>query len=78
MGVILNLALWFGLHVIFKQINEQYLGPLRLYVPDWGTLDPAALALTAVSFAALFLFKVGMLPTLALSAGIGMVYGLVV
>lgn len=76
-GVILNLAVWFGLHVIFGVVNERQLGPLRLYVPEWGTLDLAALVLTVISFIALFRFKIGMLLTLALSAGLGLIYRLV-
>lgn len=76
-GVILNLAVWFGLHVIFGVVNEQQAGPLRLYVPEWNTLDIAALVLTVISFLALFRFKLGMLPTLALSAGLGLMYRLV-
>lgn len=77
-GVILNLAVWFGLHVLFGVVNEQQAGPLRLYVPEWSTLDLAALVLTVISFFALFRFKIGMLPTLALSAGLGLVYRLVI
>ena len=76
-GVILNLAVWFGLHVIFGVVNERQTGPLRLYVPEWNTLDVAALVLTVISFLALFRFKLGMLPTLALSATLGMIYRLV-
>ena len=76
-GVILNLAVWFGLHVIFGVVGERQLGPLRLYAPEWATLDVAALVLSVVSFVALFRFKLGMLPTLALSAGLGLVYRLV-
>ncbi len=75
-GVILNLAVWFGLHVIFGVVNEQYVGPLRLYIPEWRTLDVAALVLSLISFLALFRFKLGMLLTLALSAGLGLVYQL--
>jgi chromate transporter len=75
-GVILNLAVWFGLHVIFGVVNEQQLGALRLYVPEWATLNIAALVLTVVSFVALFRLKLGMLPTLGLSAGLGVIYRL--
>lgn len=28
-GVILNLALWFGLHVLFARIGEHWYGPIR-------------------------------------------------
>jgi chromate transporter len=75
-GVILNLALWFGLHVLFETVTETWTGPLRLHVPSWGTLDPAALALSVVAGLALFRFHLGVPLTLALSAGLGMVYRL--
>jgi len=64
-GVILNLAVWFSLHVLFGEL-ALYVGPLhaRALVPVWHTIDLAALAIGAASFAALFRFKLGMLPTL--------------
>lgn len=76
-GVILNLAVWFGLHVVFGVVTERYAGPLRLYVPEWATLEAAALVLTVISFVLLFRLKLGMLPTLAVSAGLGLIYRLV-
>jgi chromate transporter len=75
-GVILNLALWFGLHVLFGAVSENWIGPLRLYVPTWGTLEPAALVLSVVSGLALFRFHLGIPLTLMLSAGLGMAYRL--
>src|SRR5688572_29040574 len=52
-GVILNLALWFGLHVLFGQVREVRAAPLSLEVPIVSTLDWPALGLTAVSMIAL-------------------------
>jgi len=37
-GVILNLTIWFALHVLFARVEEVQAGPLR-----WYTFDPAAL-----------------------------------
>ncbi len=64
-GVILNLAVWFSLHVLFGELVT-FTGPLhaRALVPVWATIDLAAVAIGAASFAALFRFKLGMLPTL--------------
>ncbi|MGB8275994.1 MAG: chromate efflux transporter [Alphaproteobacteria bacterium] len=73
-GVILNLALWFGLHVLFADVTQQTIGPLRLLVPDWASLNVAALALSALSFVALFRFRVGMIPVLAGSAALGALF----
>ena len=38
-GVILNLSIWFALHVMFSQVNEIHQGPFTLWLPDFSTLD---------------------------------------
>lgn len=73
-GVILNLSIWFALHTLFAQVSELHSGPVRWLVPDWETLDPVALAITIAALAALFRFKLGMLPTLAACAAAGLAY----
>lgn len=70
-GVILNLAVWFGLRTLFARVETIPLGPLRLDVPVPGSLDPAALALTLAAILAVFRLGLGTLPTLALCAGAG-------
>ena len=72
-GVILNLALWFALHVLFHTVRDLRFGVLRAPVPEWATLDIAALILAAAAIVAMFRFKVGMLPTLAGCAAAGAV-----
>jgi chromate transporter len=71
-GVILNLALWFGLHVLFGEL-QMLRGPLglSLTVPVWTTFQwvPAAVAVGA--FVALVRFHRGMIPTLAAAAALG-------
>ncbi|MEM8860316.1 MAG: chromate efflux transporter [Chloroflexota bacterium] len=73
-GVILNLAVWFALQTLFGVVNEVQLGPLRLQIPEWNTIDPFALLIAIGAFVALFRFKLNMLWTLLGSAGISMVY----
>jgi chromate transporter, chromate ion transporter (CHR) family len=63
-GVVLNLALWFTLHVVFARIEERWFGPLRLHLPDLTTLDPIALALVASAAVAMLRYHVGLLTTL--------------
>ncbi|MGH6952540.1 MAG: chromate transporter, partial [Alphaproteobacteria bacterium] len=75
-GVVLNLALWFLIHVLFGEVDEQRLLGMRLLVPEWATVDWVALALAALSLLAMLRFKVGMIPTLALSAALGALYRL--
>jgi len=45
-GVILNLSVWFALHVLFGRVTEQHVGPLR-----WFAFDPLALDLKATALA---------------------------
>jgi len=70
-GVVLNLAVWFGLHVAFDKVEEQYFGALRLYVPTWETVEIAAVVLSLGAMIAMLRFKVGMIPTLASCTALG-------
>jgi chromate transporter len=70
-GVILNLALWFALHVLFAVVTENQLGPIRLWTPDLSTLDPWALLLAAAALVAMLRLKLGMMTTLAGAAAVG-------
>lgn len=72
-GVILNLAVWFGLRTLFRQVETVPLGPLHLDWPVPASLDPAALLLTSAAILAVFRLRAGTLPTLALCAGAGVV-----
>ena len=72
-GVMLNLAIWFALHAVFKIVSEVVVGPLHLHVPDPSSLDPVALALGAIALVAVLRFKVPMLPLLGISAVLGIV-----
>lgn len=76
-GVVLNLAVWFGVHTVFSSVTDTYFGRLRLLIPDWTTLDLMALIIAVGAFVALFRFKTGMIPTLVVSASLGLVYRLV-
>lgn len=44
-GVILNLSIWFALHVLFTTVNREELGPVTLWKPDFSTIDWLALML---------------------------------
>ncbi len=76
-GVILNLALWFGIHTLFRE-TRTIGGAFDLLVPVWETVDPAGLAIAAVAFALLFLFRQGIFVTLGVCALLGIAYGLTV
>ena len=75
-GVILNLAIWFGLHVLFRTVGSVHAGPFAIAWPDWASLNPAELALSLVAAFCLFRLKLGVPLTLALCGGIGFALGL--
>lgn len=64
-GVILNLAVWFGLHVVFSTVERVAVGPLTLDLPVLASLDPAALLLSLAAALAIFRFRLGLVPVLA-------------
>ena len=75
-GVILNLSIWFGLHVLFGQVDRVMLLPsvnFSLSWPVWATLDPLALGLFILSLVMLTRWKLGMVPVLALGIAAGVV-----
>ncbi len=73
-GVILNLGVWFSLNALFKVVNETHFGVLRIYRPDWSTLDIGSLLLTLLAFALYFIFKLDMLKTILVCVVTGMVW----
>jgi chromate transporter len=48
-GVIVNLSLWFGLHILFATVNLQSYGMLSVWLPNIETLHWQALLLTIIS-----------------------------
>lgn len=72
-GVIANLGLWFGLHLLFGQVTPLWTGGPD--VPVLASLDwrPAVLALAAG--VAMLRFKVGLVPTLLACALGGLLLG---
>jgi chromate transporter len=70
-GVILNLAVWFALHVWFGRVTDEWFGILRLHMPDIATLDLKALLLTAIAALTMLYFRIGIVTTLALAAVLG-------
>ncbi len=73
-GVILNLAVWFALHVLFGELRElQWLGA-RLEVPVLASASIPSVILAGASAVAMFRFKVGMVPVLLATSLAGVVY----
>ncbi len=72
-GVIANLALWFGLRVLFGEVRRVEAGPLlALDAPVLSSLDPAALFLAALAAFCLFRARLGVVATLGAAALAGL------
>jgi len=72
-GVIGNLALWFALQVLFTRHRDVAFGMGAIHLPDPTSLDLAALVIAAVAFALLFRTRLGVITTLAICGGLGVV-----
>ncbi|WP_379063515.1 chromate efflux transporter [Mesorhizobium sp. UC22_110] len=75
-GVILNLAVWFALHVLFGEVREIKAFGATLDIPVLASVNPAALTLAVVALFAVFRFRIGMLWVLAGCSLLGVLYGL--
>ncbi|WP_067217542.1 chromate efflux transporter [Stappia indica] len=76
-GVILNLAIWFALHVLFDTVMETRVLDLTLNVPVLSSSNWAAIMLTAAAMLAIFRFGISMGWVLAACALSGIVYRLI-
>lgn len=63
-GVILNLAIWFAIHTMFRTVEPMRLGIAGFDAPVLASIDPPAFLLSAAAMIAIFVFKVGMIRTL--------------
>ena len=70
-GVILNLTIWFALHVLFAHVEETRAGPLRWYAFDPATLDWQAAALAALAAVLMLRLHRGLVETVAVMATLG-------
>jgi chromate transporter len=70
-GVILNLTVWFALHVLFARVEEVHAGPLRAYVPELATLDWKAAGLALLAAVLMLRLHRGLVETVAVMALLG-------
>jgi chromate transporter len=76
-GVILNLAVWFALHVLFAELHPaQWLGA-RVDMPVLASVNVPSMILALAAAIAVFRFKAGMVPVLLASSAAGVVYFLI-
>jgi chromate transporter len=68
-GVILNLSVWFALHVLFTRVGAYN-------IPDPSSLDLPSAVLAAMAILAMLRFHIGMLPVLLAAAASGVLWRL--
>ena len=72
-GVILNLAIWFALHTIFRETFPVRGLGLSFDAPVVASVNLWALALSLVAIVAIFRLRIGMMQTLAACSAAGVV-----
>lgn len=72
-GVILNLSIWFGLHVFFETVTKMNYGPIVLWQPELATLDWRVGLLSAVCAVLLLRLHWNIMRVLAVAAALGVV-----
>ncbi|RNF33449.1 chromate transporter [Paracoccus methylarcula] len=70
-GVILNLAVWFGLHLVFGEMRVFTGLGMQVNVPVPGSINPASALLTLAALVAMLQFRVGIFKVLIGSAAAG-------
>src|SRR3954453_12865975 len=71
-GVILNLAIWFALHTLFREVREVRIAGMSADWPVPASIDIPALLLTVAAVVAVFRFRVGVLPVIGGCAAAGL------
>jgi chromate transporter len=71
-GVMLNLALWFALHTIFREVRKLPVAGLSLDLPVLASFNPWAALLAGGAMVAVFRFKAGTGVVLLLCSGAGL------
>ncbi len=73
-GVVLNLAIWFAIHTIFREVRPFAAGPIHFDLPMLASVDLWALAISAATIIAMLRLKVGIFTTLggASAAGVAL------
>jgi chromate transporter len=70
-GVILNLSVWFALHVLFGEVTERHSGPLRWYAFDPAGLDWRVALLAMLAAVLAFRFHRSLIELIGVMALLG-------
>lgn len=72
-GVVLNLAVWFALHTLFRETAMVDVGPFRFDAPVLASIDPWATLLAIGSVIAVFALRANVIATLLGASAAGVV-----
>jgi chromate transporter len=75
-GVILNLAIWFALHVLFGRLVPVHWLGMSADMPVMASINVPSLVLTAGAVIGVFRFGAGMIPVLAVCSVAGVAWDL--
>ena len=70
-GVILNLSIWFALHVLFADVTRQSFGPITLWRPALASVEWLAVGLFALSAILAFKLHWGIIRILLVASVLG-------
>jgi len=70
-GVILNLSVWFALHVMFDEVKLTSYGPVKLWQPDLASVDWRIVVLVALCAVLLLKLHWGIVRVLTISSLLG-------
>ncbi|PHR16997.1 MAG: chromate transporter [Hoeflea sp.] len=70
-GVILNLSVWFTLHVLFATVTREQRGPFTLWLPELATIEWLALLLFGLSCLLAFRLHWGIIRILLVASVLG-------
>ena len=74
-GVILNLSIWFALHVFFKDVTQEKIGLLQLWTPDISSIDLPVIVITGFCAITLLRLHWSITRVLGLAALLGLFSG---
>lgn len=71
-GVVLNLAVWFALHTLFREAATLAVGPIHFDAPVIGSIDPWATLLAGLAGVAVFRLRANVILTLVGTSAAGL------
>jgi chromate transporter len=74
-GVVLNLSVWFALHVIFRSVGDWQAGLLHVPMPNIASLDWTAAGLAILAAVLLFRLHAGVMTVLGVCGALALVAG---